>query len=185
MTLPKDKLILELLSIQKKYRSTLHARIRLQQQRQIVNNIIKRQQNLELNKRAMIKSILNRKKQRIILDHVIEEGKFHDDPNKIKKLVNKKAQGWTRTRILESKLWKNWEHRFKPIESIPDHAFDGVIIEITNEKFEHILSHTPYNKAPGPSDIQAELWRKAGPNTKSKLRTLLNAYIDTANMPKE
>ncbi|KAG9289233.1 hypothetical protein G9A89_022543 [Geosiphon pyriformis] len=33
--------------------------------------------------------------------------------------------------------------------------------------------------------IQAELWRKAGPNTKSKLRTLLNVYIEAANMFEE
>ncbi|KAG9292538.1 hypothetical protein G9A89_006909 [Geosiphon pyriformis] len=59
----------------------------LQQQRQIVDNIIKRQQNFELNKGAMIKSILNRKRQKIVLDHVIEKGKFHDDPNEIKKLL--------------------------------------------------------------------------------------------------
>ncbi|KAG9300843.1 hypothetical protein G9A89_004473 [Geosiphon pyriformis] len=177
MTLPKDKLIIELLSIKKEYRSTLHARIRLQQQRQIVNNIIKRQQNFELSKESMIKSILNRKRQRIVLDHVIEEGKFHDDPDEIKKLINKKAQRWTRTRIFEPELWKSWKHRFRPIESIPDHAFDGVMAEIIIEKFEHTLSHTPYNKALGPSGIQAELWRKSGPNTKSKLRTLLNACL--------
>ncbi|KAG9296590.1 hypothetical protein G9A89_015182 [Geosiphon pyriformis] len=138
--------------------SILHARIRLQQQRQIVDNIIKRQQNFELNKRAMIKSILNRKKQRIVLNHVIEKGKFYDDSDEIKKLVNKKAQ---------------------------DHVFNSVMAEITNKEFEHILSHTPHNKASGPSNIQAELWKKARPNTKSKLRTLLNAYIDATNMPEE
>ncbi|KAG9294454.1 hypothetical protein G9A89_001959 [Geosiphon pyriformis] len=93
ITFPKDKLISELLSIKKEYRSTLHARIRLQQQRQIVDNIIKRQQNFELNKGTMIKSILNRKRQRIVLDHVIEKGEFYDNPDEIKKLVNKKAQG--------------------------------------------------------------------------------------------
>ncbi|KAG9305996.1 hypothetical protein G9A89_009320 [Geosiphon pyriformis] len=160
MTLLKDKLISELLSIKKEFRSTLHAKIRLQQQRQIVDNIIKRQQNFELNKEAMIKSILNRKKQRIVLDHVIKEGKFHDDSDEIKKLVNKKAQDWTRTRILKPKLCKNY-------------VFNSVMAKIMNEKFEHILSHTPYNKAP------------AGPNTKSKLRTLLNACIDAANMSED
>ncbi|KAG9301588.1 hypothetical protein G9A89_016658 [Geosiphon pyriformis] len=157
MTLPKDKLIVELLNIKKEYRSTLRARIRLQQQRQIVDNIIRRQQNFDLNKGAMIKSIMNRKRQRIVLDHVIEKGEFHDDPDEIKKLVNKKAQGWTRTRSIKPDLWKSWEHRFELIESIPDHAFDGVMDELTNEEFEHILSHTPHNKAPGPSDIQAKL----------------------------
>ncbi|KAG9301578.1 hypothetical protein G9A89_016648 [Geosiphon pyriformis] len=158
MTLPKNKLIAKLLSIKKEYRSTLCARIRLQQQRQIVDNIIKRQQNFDLYKGIMIKSILNKKKQRIILDHVIEESKFHNDPDEIKKL---------------------------PIGSILDHAFDGMMAEITNEEFEDILNHTPHNKAPGPSDIQAELWKKAGPNTKSKLRTLLNSCIKAANMPEE
>ncbi|KAG9298701.1 hypothetical protein G9A89_012769 [Geosiphon pyriformis] len=63
MTLPKNKLIMELLNIKKEYRSTLQAKIRIQQQRQIVDNIIRRQQNFDLNKRAMIKSILNRKRQ--------------------------------------------------------------------------------------------------------------------------
>ncbi|KAG9299686.1 hypothetical protein G9A89_006402 [Geosiphon pyriformis] len=159
ITLSKDKLIVELLGIKKEYRSILHARIRLQQQKQIVNNIIKRQQNFKLSKGAMIKSILNRKKQRIVLNHVIKKGKFHDDLNEIKNLVNKKAQ--------------SWEHRFKPIESIPDYVFDGVMAEITNEEFKHILSHTLYNKAPGPLDIQ------------SKLRTLLNAYIEAANIPED
>ncbi|KAG9294821.1 hypothetical protein G9A89_008513 [Geosiphon pyriformis] len=106
----------------------------------------------------MIKSIINRKRQRIVLDHVIEEGEFHDDSDEIKKLVNKKAQGWTRTKSIEPDLWKSWEHRFELIESIPDHAFDGVIDELTNEEFEHVLSHTPHNKAPGPSGIQAEGW---------------------------
>ncbi|KAG9301602.1 hypothetical protein G9A89_016672 [Geosiphon pyriformis] len=151
----------------KKYRSTLCARIRLQQQKQIVNNIIKKQQNFELNKEAIIKSILNRKRQKIVLDHVIEEGKFHNDSDDIKKLVNKKAQG------------------FRPIESIPDNAFNGVMAEITIEKFDYTLSHTPCNKASGPSGIQAELWRKFGLNTKSKLRTLLNACIEAADMPEE
>ncbi|KAG9288334.1 hypothetical protein G9A89_021365 [Geosiphon pyriformis] len=146
MILSKDKLITELFNIKKEYRSTLHARIKLQQQRQIVDNIIKRQQNFDLNKRAIIKSILNKKRQRIVLDHVIEEGKFHDDPDEIKKLVNKKAQGWTRTRILEPNLWKSWEHRFEPIKYIPDHVFDGVMTKISNKEFEHILSHTPITK---------------------------------------
>ncbi|KAG9289399.1 hypothetical protein G9A89_007960 [Geosiphon pyriformis] len=49
--------------------------------------------------------------------------------------------------------------------------------EITNKKFKHILSHTFHNKAPGLLGIQAKLWRKAGLNTKFKLRTLLNAFI--------
>ncbi|KAG9297681.1 hypothetical protein G9A89_011196 [Geosiphon pyriformis] len=57
--------------------------------------------------------------------------------------------------------------------------------EITNEKFKHILSHTLHNKAPSLLGIQTELWRKAGLNTKSKLRTLFNACIETANMSKD
>ncbi|KAG9292553.1 hypothetical protein G9A89_006924 [Geosiphon pyriformis] len=51
---------------------------------------------------------------------------------------------------------------FELIENIPDHAFDSVMTEITNEEFKHILSHTPYNKA-----------------------LKHNAYIKAANMPKE
>ncbi|KAG9303089.1 hypothetical protein G9A89_005047 [Geosiphon pyriformis] len=113
MTLLKNKVIIELLSIKKEYRFILRTRIRLQQQRQIVDNIIKKQQNFKLCKEAMIKSILNKKRQRIVLDYVIKEGKFHNNLDKIKKL------------------------------------------------------------------------RKAGPNTKSKLRILLNAYIEAANMPKK
>ncbi|KAG9292559.1 hypothetical protein G9A89_006930 [Geosiphon pyriformis] len=124
--------VVELLNIKKEYRSTLRARIRLQQQRQIVDNIIRRQQNFDLNKGAMIKSIMNRKRQRIVLDH-------------------------TRTKNIKPDLWKSWKHRFEPIESIPDYAFDGVMDELTNKEFEHILSHTSHNKAPGPSGIQAEL----------------------------
>ncbi|KAG9297673.1 hypothetical protein G9A89_011188 [Geosiphon pyriformis] len=89
----RDKLITELLSIKKKYRLTLHARIRLQQQKQIVDNIIRRQQNFDLNKGAIIKSILNKKKQRVVLNYIIEKSEFYDDPDEIKKLVNKKAQG--------------------------------------------------------------------------------------------
>ncbi|KAG9298274.1 hypothetical protein G9A89_002762 [Geosiphon pyriformis] len=73
--------------IKKEYKLTLHARIKLQQQKQIVDNIIKKQQNFDLNKGAIIKSILNKKKQRIVLNHVIEEDEFHNNPDKIKKLV--------------------------------------------------------------------------------------------------
>ncbi|KAG9297667.1 hypothetical protein G9A89_011182 [Geosiphon pyriformis] len=91
--------------------STLHARIRQQQQRQIVDNIIKRQQNFNLNKGAIIKSILNRKKQRIVLNHVIEEGEFYDNPNEIKKLDMKKAYDLVRWKLMEAAL-KRMNNKF-------------------------------------------------------------------------
>ncbi|KAG9306099.1 hypothetical protein G9A89_016003 [Geosiphon pyriformis] len=55
---------------------------------------------------------------------------------------------------------------------------------IINSRLEQKFLNLNYRKV-GNTDIQAKLWRKSGPNTKSKLRTLFNACIEAANMPKE
>ena len=62
------------------------------QAKQITEAIIKREKAFESEKGNMIKNILEKQQDRIILDHAIENGEYFDNPEDIKQIVVNKAK---------------------------------------------------------------------------------------------
>ncbi|CAG8623249.1 9440_t:CDS:1, partial [Diversispora eburnea] len=75
-----------------------------------------------------------------------------------------------------------WKKEYKPKQEIQNTIFQTVIQEISIEELENILKESAKNKAPGPTGITYEIWKKMGLLGKGILRKLLNEMITSTSI---
>ena len=197
--LPKDALALpnfnnasqiqswhnNLIQWSKTYRQSFKLQTKTEQAKQITEAIIKREKAFETEKGNMIKNILEKQQDKIMLDHVIKNGEYFNDPVDVKKIAVDKARIWTRKRNMTQLLNPIWQTRYQPISHIKDDIFKSVMNPISEIEFSKTLASSPQNKAPEPSNIPSEFWKHAGKDTKLALHNLLNNCIQKEDIPKE
>ena len=112
-----------LLQWSKTYRHSFKLQTKTEQAKQITEAIIRREKAFESEKGNMIKNILKKQQNKIILDHIIENGEYFDDPNDIKNIVVDKAKIWTRKRNTAQILNTTWQTRYQSTSSKTIHLF--------------------------------------------------------------
>jgi len=87
----------------------------------------------------MIKSILEKHPNRIILDHIIDEDGYHSDPEEIKQIANVKAKQWTKKRNINQSEFNQWHNQYQPKSNIQDHIFNNISNPINESEMSQTL----------------------------------------------
>ncbi|KAG9304580.1 hypothetical protein G9A89_020144 [Geosiphon pyriformis] len=135
--------ILKYLSIvRKKYRKSKIYKSKLVQEASIRTAIGKHMEKFCLDKSSMIRNVLDRPFQKVVLDHLVVDDELVLDPEGVRLNVDRIMESWTRKRVVPSTLPDLWAHQYVPLDYLLS-----------------IVGGLPDGKAAGLSGILNKLWK--------------------------
>ncbi|KAG0075037.1 hypothetical protein BGZ93_004339, partial [Podila epicladia] len=85
------------------------------------------------------------------------------EPQNIKKHVRDWFNEWHGPRPSKPlELGSRWEKQYRPIETIQDEWYAGLMTVPTISEFTSVVNETPKHKAPGSSGVSNDLFQKQG-----------------------
>ena len=159
------------------------------QRNAILDAIEERINNLKDNKKKMLNSILDRKKDKIIIDKLIVNelsGEITLDVDEIKSRTKDHFCNINNMNIKENstELEEFWESEYKEIEEIESDIYDDTVKNISIEEWTETIRSLPLNKATGPSEISYEVYKHLSPTMENVIRRYLNIIITQEYVPK-
>ncbi|CAG8831217.1 10076_t:CDS:1, partial [Cetraspora pellucida] len=132
----------------------------------IKNCIERRYQNFQNNTSKMIKSILKKYTDPVILHNIRTHDNIITEPDEIKTAIQEHFKNWTKLNPTQTELWQEWANEYKPIQTIDSTWYDTTTTEIILTELENIIKEAPNTKATGPSKISNEMLKHLGPQAK-------------------
>ncbi|KAG9301793.1 hypothetical protein G9A89_003942 [Geosiphon pyriformis] len=132
--------------VRKKYRKSKMYELKLVQKASIRAAIEKCMEKFCLDKSSMIRSVLDRPFQKVVLDHLVVDDELVLDPEGVRLNVD---------RIIET-------YQYVPLNYVWDDAFSSVMNVISMGKLLLVVGGLPDGKATGLSGIPNELWKHSG-----------------------
>jgi hypothetical protein len=159
------------------------------QSAQIKQFIQKRESYLEDNKKAMIRSILNRPTRHINLEKLI----VHDpdptiitDAQTIQDTVKKHYENWTTRRNPQPiSNFPEWQQEYQPKTQILTEWYQKMLTPITTEELLQTIHTRSNQSAPGPSGIPYIAFKKLTITNIKHLCQLFNGILNTGHIPLE
>ncbi|CAB4438231.1 unnamed protein product [Rhizophagus irregularis] len=161
--------------------------------KQIEYFINRRNEDIKLNQKRALNSILERNSRKIIIDRIKyyegDELKYSIDPQIINDKVNTHFQNigssskspLTYNPILE--MPEPWCSVYSPKTNIKKDAIEKLLLPISMEELTSTIKSLPNNKAPGPSGIPYEIFKKLPPNFLKTLLKFYNLILDCGILP--
>ncbi|KAG9285819.1 hypothetical protein G9A89_013244 [Geosiphon pyriformis] len=146
-----------LLLIRKRYRKFKLHKSKLAQEASIKEAVKKYMEKFCLDKESMIKSVLNRPFQKVVLDHLVVNDELILEPDKIRLSVNSIMEGWMRKCVVSSVLSGLWTYQYAPLDYVRDSTFSGVMDVVSIDELLSVIGGLPDGKATGLSGISNEL----------------------------
>ncbi|CAG8767416.1 13781_t:CDS:1, partial [Ambispora leptoticha] len=84
----------------------------------IKNCIERRYQNFQNNTSKMIKSILKKHTDPVILHNIRTHDNIITEPDEIKTAIQEHFKNWTKLNPTQTELWQEWANEYKPIQTI-------------------------------------------------------------------
>ncbi|RHZ77019.1 hypothetical protein Glove_186g87 [Diversispora epigaea] len=147
-----------------------------------------RWEDLKENPKRMINSILDRPRQSIVMDRLIEQDDNSDpiiisDEELIKNKVRKHFHEWTWKRNFNMNLLNKW-HNYYEMEGVDSSWYDGLLAVVSMEELMDVIMKLPNKKAPGQSNLQYEWFKHLPTNAIEIFKDILNISIDLNDIPR-
>ncbi|KAG9284212.1 hypothetical protein G9A89_020223 [Geosiphon pyriformis] len=150
--------ILKYLSIvRKEYRKSKIYELKLAQEAFIRAAIEKHMKKFCLDKSSIIKSVLDRPFQKVVLDHLLVDDELVLDSDRVKLNVDRIMEGWTRKCVMLSVLSDHWAHQYITLDYVRNNVFSGVMDVINMSQLLVVVGSLSDGKAAGLSSILNEL----------------------------
>ncbi|KAG9306677.1 hypothetical protein G9A89_004224 [Geosiphon pyriformis] len=170
--------ILKYLSIvRKEYRKSKIYELKLAQEAFIRAAIEKCMGKLCSDKDSMIRNVLDRSFQKVVLDHLVVDDELVLDSDRLKLNIDRIMEDWTRKRVVFSALSDLWAHQYAPLDYVRDNAFFGVMDAINMSELFVIVGGLSNGKAAGLSGILNKLWKHGGKSVMECFLVLLNECL--------
>ncbi|RGB27516.1 hypothetical protein C1646_673934 [Rhizophagus diaphanus] len=141
------------------------------QNQQIEDYINKRAAMIKNNQIKMLNSLLNRHKDKIIVDRLVADDQYV----KLQKYQNHEFNN----------IPEEWAFYYAPIAEIDENIYKDIMTEPTQEEWIITLKECNDKSTPDLSNIGYKLIKKAGPKTQTKLRFFAVLIYCTATFPDE
>src|SRR5215216_2275358 len=151
----------------------------------------KRCDDLLNNTSAMIDSILNRKKNTIVLDRLLINDpttgskRFTVDPDEIKESTRHHFQNFAIPDTPSQSMPSRWINQYLPKDYINSNCYDNLLQPPTIDEWLGILRHPPKDKAAGPSEITNEMLTHLGDKLQYLLWQLICMCFIIGDIPNE
>jgi ribonuclease HI len=157
-----------------------------------ISKYIKRRQGfLETSPIKMISSAIEREQRQIVLDRIIiTEGdgtvQIITSPEIIKQEVKTHLFNWTANPREEPiYLPSKWQNQYTPRKDIRPEIYHPLLIPITIQEVEEVISNFNNGKAPGPSQIPYEIYKHMTSMGMEEIIEIFNMVLDTGKVPKD
>ncbi|CAG8749660.1 156_t:CDS:1, partial [Ambispora leptoticha] len=104
----------------------------------------------------MIKSVLKKHTDPVILHNIRTPNNIITEPQEIKTAIQEHFKHWTKLNLTQTELWNEWADEYKPIQTIDPTWYNTITTKITSSELEFIIKEAPNTKATGPSKISNE-----------------------------
>ncbi|CAG8771111.1 23749_t:CDS:2, partial [Dentiscutata erythropus] len=130
----------------------------------IQKSVEQRWENLRLNPKKMINSVLDRPRKSIVMDHLISENISGDitittDKDEIKNKVRNHFYNWTSKRNTDILLMNKWAEFYNPLPDVDVNWYNSLLLNVEIDELIETITSLPNKKAPGQSNLQYE-WFK-------------------------
>ena len=132
----------------------------------------------------MIKSILQKHTDPVILHNIRTADDIITEPDKIKEKVREHFINWTKLNSTQTNLWQDWKDQYEPIYTIQHKWYNNLTSKITLTEMDEIIKEAPCNKATGPTKISNEMLKHLDLKAKSLLLKILNDCITLQDISK-
>ncbi|KAG9288918.1 hypothetical protein G9A89_019540 [Geosiphon pyriformis] len=170
--------VLKYLSIvRKRYRKSKIYELKLVQKASIKAAIEKYIEKFYSDKGSMIRSVLDKLFQKVMLDHLVVDDELVLDPNGVRLNVEKIIEGWIRKCVVLSALSDLWAYQYALLDYVRDNTFSGVINVINISELLVVVGGLSDGKATGLFGILNELWKHGSESVMKCLLVLLNKCL--------
>ncbi|KAG9298044.1 hypothetical protein G9A89_018872 [Geosiphon pyriformis] len=130
-----DKILGHLSMVKKRYCRSKYFEFRIARNKMIRKAINKCMENFCSDKNRMIKSVLDRPFQKVVLDHLVVNNELVLEPHEVKPIVDKVIEEWTKV-CMVPKVWpKCWSSQYVPLSYVNDNAFAKIMFNISFDEF--------------------------------------------------
>ncbi|KAG9301755.1 hypothetical protein G9A89_003302 [Geosiphon pyriformis] len=176
--------ILKYLSIvRKEYRKSKMYELKLVQEASIRAAIGKCMEKFCLDKNSIIRNVLDRPFQKVVLDYLVVNDELMLDPKGVKLNVDRIMESWMRKHVVPSALPDLWAHQYVPLDYVQNNVFSGMINAISMGELLSVVSGLPNGKATGLSGILNKLWKHGDKKVTECLLVLLNKCLFVGAVP--
>lgn len=181
----------EIKRIYKEVKTICDTKLKKAEIKSIEQKIAQRADWITSNQRKMLNSLLNKYKDKIVVDRLIIEQddqklSLITDPDEICRLAPSQFKDLQKKRMHKfDNLPEEWKAIYKPIESIREEYYDHILVEPTEQEWLDTLKSCNDKSAPGTSNIGYKLIKKASEQAQTIFRKFASLIFKTALFPQE
>ncbi|UZO00367.1 uncharacterized protein OCT59_011501 [Rhizophagus irregularis] len=188
--------ITTLQSIHEILKTSYEEEISIFNKKKIEKYINQRDNNIIINQKRMLNSLLDQKPNIIKIDRLIYDDKngiksFTTDPQQIESLAIthytniSKIESTSRSYDPDVILRQPWKDIYQPFTHIPSSAYNKLIDPITLDELITNIKDLPNNKATGPNNISNEIIKKLPSQMLEVILSLFNYSLEKGIIPSQ
>ena len=144
-------------------------------------------ENFQTNQSRMIDSILNRKRQTIVLDRCLDNSPLNlgllTSAEDVKKETARHFQHAAGPQNAPHDIPNEWIPYYEPLQHFDSSIYGDLMRNPTEEEWSQIVISLPNDKACGPSKISNEMLKNLGPITKKAFWTFICGCLKLSLTP--
>ncbi|KAG9305914.1 hypothetical protein G9A89_016567 [Geosiphon pyriformis] len=172
-----DAIRSELAKAKKVYCSSKMIEFKRAEESCIRQAIERRMESFEVDKRCIIRSVLEHSFYKVVLNHLVVDKKLVLELELVKFKVDEIMEGWTRKRAVMPDISDDWVRQFQPLNYVFDNVFSEVMCLIGFNELLTVISNLLDGKAAGLSGISNELINNISINNDKTVAIPINSQI--------